>query len=300
MPTYNFKDRELTAKIVYYGPGMCGKTTNLQQVHAKMREDLRGKLVSIATETDRTIYFDLLPMNLGKIAGMTFTVRVFTVPGQIYYAETRRLVLQGADGVVFVADSAKDKLKENIESLKDLKKNLLANKLDWETIPMVIQYNKRDLPGALPVAALDRALNERKVKTFEAVAMTGEGVLETLRGITVEVFNNVKQGMKDGGRGAARQPAKPAAKAPARKKASKPPPAPQAARQAPPKGRPTHHAATDLSDLAGDDPEKMRKDIAFAEFQNLAVMHHKLVERVSLLEKEVFRLRRDLKQLKGG
>ncbi|RMG10451.1 MAG: GTPase, partial [Deltaproteobacteria bacterium] len=242
MPTYNFKDRELTAKIVYYGPGMCGKTTNLQQVHAKMREDLRGKLVSIATETDRTIYFDLLPMNLGKIAGMTFTVRVFTVPGQIYYAETRRLVLQGADGVVFVADSAKDKLKENIESLKDLKKNLLANKLDYDTIPMVIQYNKRDLPGALPVAALDRALNERKVKTFEAVAMTGEGVLETLRGITVEVFNNVKRGMKEG------RPAGGSAPAPAKAKGTAPakarPQAPQAgAPQTAPAARKAAHVS---------------------------------------------------------
>ncbi len=309
MPTYNFKDRELTAKIVYYGPGMCGKTTNLQRVHEKMNPDLRGKLVSIATETDRTIYFDLLPMNLGKIAGMSFSVRVFTVPGQIYYAETRRLVLQGTDGVVFVADSAKDKLAENIESLKDLKKNLAANKLDYGTIPLVLQWNKRDLPTALPPGALERAINERKVPTFEASALTGEGVLETLRGITVEVFNYIKAGMKSGTvkpkvakgkkspakvRAASRPAAKATAK-PSTKKAQpkKPPPPPAEA----------HHASTsldDFDDFDDDDPEEMRKKIAFAEFSNLAVMHHKLVERVSLLEKEVFRLRRDLKSVGGG
>lgn len=314
MPTYNFKDRELTAKIVYYGPGMCGKTTNLQLVHEKMRPELRGKLVSIATETDRTIYFDLLPMNLGKIAGMTFTVRVFTVPGQIYYAETRRLVLQGADGIVFVADSGKDKLAENIESLKDLKKNLAANKIDYERIPLVMQWNKRDLPDALPVGALERAINDRKAKALEATAVQGDGVLETLRAITVEVFNHVKSGMQQGRTpqkaapkaapaGASPTPAAAAPKA-AAPNGNGPKPARAAAKPAP---ADSHHASTPLSDLEGgpdltasDDPEVLRKQIAFAEFQNLAVMHHKLVERVALLEKEVFRLRRDLKALQGG
>jgi len=307
VPIYNFKDRELTAKIVYYGPGMCGKTTNLQRVHEKMNPDLRGKLVSIATETDRTIYFDLLPMNLGKISGMAFTVRVFTVPGQIYYAETRKLVLQGTDGVVFVADSAKDKLAENIESLKDLQKNLAANKLDINKIPMVLQWNKRDLPTALPVGALERAINKRGLPAFEATATTGEGVLETLRGITVEVFNHIKSGMKSG----SVQPtaAKPKSSTPSRiPTPAQPKAAPQAAtpaRQPPPPpaealGGPVHSASTSLDDLRSDDPEELKKQIAFAEFQNIAVMHHKLVERVSLLEKEVFRLRRDLKTVAGG
>jgi mutual gliding-motility protein MglA len=318
VPTYNFKDRELTAKIVYYGPGMCGKTTNLQVVHDKMREEMRGKLVSIATESDRTIYFDLLPMSLGKIAGMTFTVRVFTVPGQIYYSETRRLVLQGADGVVFVADSGKDKLAENIESLKDLKKNLAANKLDYDTIPFVLQWNKRDLPEVLPTTALDRALNDRGAKALEAVAFKGDGVLETLRAITVEVYNNLKAGLKSGAAaraaGASGQGA-PAAKAAAPPSAASAAPPAGAAKPAPPSpGKPAakrpaaqaaaapvgHSAATPLDDLNADDPEALKKQIAFAEFQNIAVLHHKLTERVALLEKEVFRLRRDLKQVAAG
>ncbi len=298
MPTYNFKDRELTAKIVYYGPGMCGKTTNLQVVHEKMKDEMRGKLVSIATESDRTIYFDLLPLNLGKIAGLTFTVRAFTVPGQIYYSETRRLVLQGADGVVFVADSGKDKLSENIESLRDLKKNLQANNLDYDKIPLVLQWNKRDLPEVLPTAALERALNDRSAKSMEAIATEEKGVLETLRLITVEVFNSLKSDLKSGNIPSS-EPAKPTKK----EKPSAPPPISsppreagrkKASRAAPP---PMQGSSAALDDLDADDPEALKDKIAFAEFQNIAVLHHKLTERVALLEKEVFRLRRDLKQV---
>ncbi len=341
MPTYNFKDRELTAKIVYYGPGMCGKTTNLQLVHEKMKDEMRGKLVSIATESDRTIYFDLLPLSLGKIAGLTFTVRVFTVPGQIYYSETRRLVLQGADGVVFVADSGKDKLAENIESLRDLKKNLAANNLDYEKIPLILQWNKRDLPETLPASALDRAINDRGVKTLEAVATEGTGVLETLRLITVEVFNHLKTGLKSGAMATAKdepglqrkargvrggaggigeaqagpagrtsdgppdlmdeQPRARRAAAASPSGAAAPPAAQTGAPPAPAKAKkqpasaPAHSASTPLADLSTDDPEALKDRIAFAEFQNIAVLHHKLTERVALLEKEVFRLRRDLK-----
>lgn len=198
MPTYNYKSRELIAKIVYYGPGRCGKTTNLQQIHAKMRPETRSDLLSVATETDRTIYFDLLPLNLGTISGMKFMVRLFTVPGQVYYSETRKLVLKGADGVVFVADSQDHMIDENRQSLRDLKDNLAANGIDYNTIPLVLQWNKRDLPHLIPEAELNATLNDRGVKTLSAVASQGTGVLETLRFITLGVFNNIKAGGKAG------------------------------------------------------------------------------------------------------
>ncbi|MFO0722270.1 MAG: ADP-ribosylation factor-like protein [Myxococcota bacterium] len=192
MPTYNYKAKELIAKIVYYGPGRCGKTTNLQQIHAKMRPETRSELLSVATETDRTIYFDLLPLNLGTINGMKFMVRLFTVPGQIYYAETRKLVLRGTDGVVFVADSQDHMMDENRESLRDLKVNLEANGIDYANIPLVLQYNKRDLPRLISEAELDATLNDRASKSVPAIATNGDGVLETLRLITVGVFNAIK------------------------------------------------------------------------------------------------------------
>jgi signal recognition particle receptor subunit beta len=196
MPTYNYKSRELIAKIVYYGPGRCGKTTNLQQIHQRMRPETRSELLSVATETDRTIYFDLLPLNLGTISGMKFMVRLFTVPGQVYYAETRKLVLRGADGIVFVADSQDHMIDENRQSLRDLKENLAANGLDYNSIPLVLQYNKRDLPRLVPEAELDSALNDRHVKASTAIACEGNGVLETLRYITLAVFNHIKAGGK--------------------------------------------------------------------------------------------------------
>jgi signal recognition particle receptor subunit beta len=196
MPTYNYKSRELIAKIVYYGPGRCGKTTNLQQIHARMRPETRSELLSVATETDRTIYFDLLPLNLGTIGGMKFMVRLFTVPGQVYYAETRKLVLRGADGVVFVGDSQDHMMDENRQSLRDLKENLAANGIDYGTIPLVLQYNKRDLPRLIPEAELDAALNDRRVKSLGGIASEGTGVLETLRFITLAVFNHIKAGGK--------------------------------------------------------------------------------------------------------
>ena len=199
MPTYNYKSRELIAKIVYYGPGRCGKTTNLQQIHARMRPETRSELLSVATETDRTIYFDLLPLNLGTISGMKFMVRLFTVPGQVYYSETRKLVLKGADGVVFVADSQDHMADENRQSLADLRTNLAANGLDYQTIPLVMQYNKRDLPPLITEAELDAMLNDRGVKSIAAVASDGKGVLETLRYVTLSVFNHIKAGGKTAG-----------------------------------------------------------------------------------------------------
>lgn len=225
MPTYNYKSRELIAKIVYYGPGRCGKTTNLQQIHQRMRPETRSELLSVATETDRTIYFDLLPLNLGTIGGMKFMVRLFTVPGQVYYAETRKLVLRGADGIVFVADSQDHMVDENRQSLRDLKENLAANGLDYNTIPLVLQYNKRDLPRLVPEAELDAQLNDRHVKALSAVASDGTGVLETLRFVTLAVFNHIKAGGKGFGD---RPQSGPGAQAPASGPGAPPPPPPGA------------------------------------------------------------------------
>ncbi|MBI2378193.1 MAG: GTPase domain-containing protein [Deltaproteobacteria bacterium] len=233
MPTYNYKARELIAKIVYYGPGRCGKTTNLQQIHARMRPESRSELLSVATETDRTIYFDLLPLNLGTISGMRFMVRLFTVPGQVYYSETRRLVLRGADGVVFVGDSQDHMMDENRESLRDLKENLAANGIDYDSIPLVLQYNKRDLPRLIPEVELDATLNDRGVKSIGAVAMNGTGVLETLRHITVAIFNHIKAGkssqLAPGAAAKPKAPVAPGAPAPAPAVAPAPAPAPRPA-----------------------------------------------------------------------
>ncbi|MCC7381650.1 MAG: GTPase [Deltaproteobacteria bacterium] len=214
MPTYNYKARELIAKIVYYGPGRCGKTTNLQQIHAKMRPETRSDLLSVATETDRTIYFDLLPLNLGTINGMKFMVRLFTVPGQVYYSETRKLVLRGTDGVVFVADSQDHMMDENRESLRDLKANLEANGIDYQSIPLVLQYNKRDLPRLISEAELDATLNDRGVKAMGSVASQGVGVLETLRFVTVAVFNHIKSGTSAQAGLGGSQPVAPRSRAP--------------------------------------------------------------------------------------
>jgi len=225
MPTYNYKAKELVAKIVFYGPGRCGKTTNLQQIHAKMRPETRSELLSVATETDRTIYFDLLPLNLGTINGMKFMVRLFTVPGQVYYGETRKLVLRGTDGIVFVADSQDHMMDENRESMRDLKVNLQANNIDYNTIPLVLQYNKRDLPRLIPEAELDATLNERLVKAVPAIAARGDGVLETLRFITVGVFNAIKAGAASAQGPAAQQP-KPAPRVATQTTRLAPPPPP--------------------------------------------------------------------------
>lgn len=202
--------KEITAKIVYYGPGMCGKTTNLQKVHELMRPQMKSDLLSVATETDRTIYFDFLPLKLGKIAGFEFQVRVFTVPGQPYYAETRRIVLQGADGVVFVADGQRFMLDQNRDSLLDLKKNLRANGLDYDTIPMVLQFNKQDLGDLTPPEDLEAALNDRKVKTFLASAYTGQNIIETLKYVTLSVFRHVRDSGGRPGGAKRRRPAAPA------------------------------------------------------------------------------------------
>jgi len=181
MVSINYATREVNCKIVYYGPGLSGKTTNLIYVHEKVPSSTKGKLISLATEADRTLYFDFLPINIGQINGFTAKFQLYTVPGQVYYNATRKLVLRGVDGLVFVADSQADKMDENIESLTNLKENLAEYGYDYRDLPIVIQYNKRDLPGALSVEELEAKLNPDKWKCFEAEAVNGSGVFDTLK-----------------------------------------------------------------------------------------------------------------------
>ncbi len=183
MVLFNAATKELTAKIVYYGPGLCGKTTNLQQIYDSLPGDGRGKMLSLATQTDRTLFFDFLPIELGTIRGMKTRIQLYTVPGQVFYDATRKLVLRGADAVVFVADSQAPALETNKESFQNLIENLKDQGTDLEKIPHVIQWNKRDTPNALPVATLDKEINRFHVPTYEACAMKGEGVRETLSGV---------------------------------------------------------------------------------------------------------------------
>jgi len=192
MVQINFALREVNCKIVYYGPGMSGKTTNLEIVHKKAPEANKGELTSIATEGDRTLFFDFMPLDLGTIAGMRTRFQLYTVPGQVYYNSTRKLVLQGVDGIVFVADSSESKMEENLESLENLKNNLAEYGKDIREIPLVFQFNKRDLPDALTVDQLNERMNHWGCPYFEAVAITGEGVFPTLKclsGMVLETLN---------------------------------------------------------------------------------------------------------------
>ena len=196
MSLVNFTSREITCKIVYYGPGRSGKTTNLHYIYERVPETRRGRMVSLATQTDRTLFFDFLPIDLGQISGFTTRFQLYTVPGQVYYNATRRLVLQGADGVVFVGDSQARQLDENLESLQNLQGNLLEHGVDVRTVPLVMQYNKQDLPRELILAPaeLDDALNFRAVPSFAADALHGTGVFETLKGISELVLKKLAAG----------------------------------------------------------------------------------------------------------
>ena len=196
MSLVNFTTREITCKIVYYGPGRSGKTTNLNYVYGRVPESRRGRMVSLATQTDRTLFFDFLPLDLGQISGFATRFQLYTVPGQVYYNATRRLVLQGADGVVFVADSQARQLDENLESLQNLQSNLLELGVDVRTMPLVMQYNKQDLPRELILqpAELDDALNFRSVPSFPADALHVHGVFETLKGISELVLKRLAAG----------------------------------------------------------------------------------------------------------
>jgi signal recognition particle receptor subunit beta len=201
MVVVSYSGREINAKIVYYGPGLSGKTTNLEKIYDSVPESNRGRMVSMKTQTDRTLFFDLLPLDLGELQGMKTRFLLYTVPGQVYYNATRKLVLKGVDALVFVADSAPEKMAENRESLSNLEQNLKSYGLDLKAIPWVIQFNKRDLPNALAVAQMNKDLNKYNVPTFEAQAASGIGVFETLRGVSKLLLTKISKDVIDRDRG---------------------------------------------------------------------------------------------------
>lgn len=196
MVQINFAQKQVNAKIVYYGPGMSGKTTNLEVIHQRAPDQNRGELTSISTDGDRTLFFDFMPLDLGTVAGMRTCFQIYTVPGQVYYNSTRKLVLQGVDGVVFVADSSASMVEENLESLRNLEENLNEYGKSLSSIALVIQYNKRDLPDALPVEQLNKLLNSSNAPTFEAIASTGQGVFPTLKALAAAVLESIHSGSK--------------------------------------------------------------------------------------------------------
>lgn len=194
MSFINYSSREINCKIVYYGPGLCGKTTNLQFIYNKTNPEAKGKMISLATETERTLFFDFLPLSLGEIRGFKTRFHLYTVPGQVFYDASRKLILKGVDGVVFVADSQIERMEANLESMENLRTNLAEQGYDLDKIPFVIQYNKRDLPNAATMDELRQLLNPRSVPEFEAAATTGQGVFDTLKAIAKLVLTELKKG----------------------------------------------------------------------------------------------------------
>jgi signal recognition particle receptor subunit beta len=191
MSMINYASREINCKIVYYGPGLGGKTTNLEYIYEKVAPSTRGKLISLATETERTLFFDFLPVDLGTIRGFKTRFHLYTVPGQVYYNASRKLILKGVDGVVFVADSQVERLDANIEAMHNLYENLAEYGLDPREMPFVVQYNKRDLPNVAPVQELEANLNPTRVPAFEAVATRGIGVFDTLKAVSKLVIKSL-------------------------------------------------------------------------------------------------------------
>ncbi len=206
MVVVSYSGREINAKIVYYGPGLSGKTTNLEKIYDSVPETNRGRMVSMKTQTDRTLFFDLLPLDLGELQGMKTRFLLYTVPGQVYYNATRKLVLKGVDALVFVADSSPEKMAENRESLSNLEQNLKSYGLDLKTIPWVMQFNKRDLPNALSIAQMNKELNRHNVPTYEAQAASSVGVFETLRGVSKLLLTKISKDVIDRDRGSLAAP----------------------------------------------------------------------------------------------
>ena len=195
MAFINYSAREINCKLVYYGPGLCGKTTNLKHIYERTAEEAKGKMISLATETERTLFFDFLPLSLGEIRGFRTRFHLYTVPGQVFYDASRKLILKGVDGVVFVADSQEERFEANVESLENLRQNLREQGFDPAKVPTVIQYNKRDLPNAVPLQDLREALNpDGKIQDFEAAAASGQGVFETLKALARLVLQELKKG----------------------------------------------------------------------------------------------------------
>src|SRR6185503_21222659 len=208
MVQINFAQKQVNAKIVYYGPGMSGKTTNLEIVYQRAPQPNRGDLTSISTDGDRTLFFDFMPLDLGTVAGMRTCFQIYTVPGQVYYNSTRKLVLQGVDGVVFVADSSASMVEENLESMRNLEQNLAEYGKTLAQMPLIIQYNKRDLPDAMTVDELNKILNPYNAPFYEAIANTGQGVFPTLKALAARVLESIHTGAKSaatGGAGASGQ-----------------------------------------------------------------------------------------------
>ncbi|MBN1572927.1 MAG: gliding-motility protein MglA [Deltaproteobacteria bacterium] len=194
MSFINYPAREINCKIVYYGPGLCGKTTNLQYIYKKTNPDAKGKMISLATETERTLFFDFLPLSLGEIRGFKTRFHLYTVPGQVFYDASRKLILKGVDGIVFVADSQVERMEANVESVENLKANLVEQGYSLDLIPYVMQYNKRDLPNAAPVEEMRKLLNPNGVPEFESIATEGPGVFETLKSVAKLVLVELKKG----------------------------------------------------------------------------------------------------------
>ena len=194
MSFINYAQREINCKLVYYGPGLGGKTTNLQFIYSKTNPEARGKMISLATETERTLFFDFLPLSLGEIRGFKTRFHLYTVPGQVFYDASRALILKGVDGVVFVADSQIERMEANIESLDNLRVNLEEKGYNLDKLPYVMQYNKRDLPSAVPIEELHKVLNPTSVQEFEAIATTGGGVFDTLKSVAKLVLTELKRG----------------------------------------------------------------------------------------------------------
>lgn len=193
MTFINYASREINCKLVYYGPGLCGKTTNIQHIYNKSVPNSKGKLISLATETDRTLFFDFLPLNLGTIRGFKVRFHLYTVPGQVFYDASRKLILKGVDGVVFVADSQPLRMDANIESIHNLRKNLSDQGYDLESIPYILQCNKRDIEGAIPLEEMTRTLQIKGEPVFEAVATDGSGVFDTLKALAKMVLSELKK-----------------------------------------------------------------------------------------------------------
>ena len=194
MTFINYASREINCKIVYYGPGLCGKTTNLQYIYDSTSPAAKGKLISLATETDRTLFFDFMPLELGTVRGFKTRFHLYTVPGQVYYDASRKLILKGVDGVVFVADSQEERLDANIESLENLEDNLKTQGYDLMQLPYVLQLNKRDLPSAVPVDELTAELSKKGEPVYEAVAADGTGVFDTLKAVAKQVLTELRKG----------------------------------------------------------------------------------------------------------
>jgi signal recognition particle receptor subunit beta len=193
MTFINYASREINCKIVYYGPGLCGKTTNLQYIYDSTAPQAKGKLISLATETDRTLFFDFMPLELGTVRGFKTRFHLYTVPGQVFYDASRKLILKGVDGVVFVADSQEERMDANIESLYNLEENLKSQGYDLNTIPYVLQLNKRDLPNVVPIEEMTAELQRKGEPMLEAVASTGVGVFDTLKAVAKQVLTELRK-----------------------------------------------------------------------------------------------------------